>query len=234
MRIHTNVLTPLDVFEAARISRTQVVWTVQGSRIRTRSIDVSLTGESRRRPNSGKRGAGWSSEYAATWDQWGVFFAVLFDRDPAAVCGAGLKSATYRSRDDFHWQTCDRFRSIGIVSADTPGAFAVNGDDWDGTDPGMRVYRREQGYWPTDYHGDHTFRFGGVPYQQECTKCSAVKRWRLYVPEFDCETTDYALSDCKHWGKPGTECSGPRVGLTPDGVILCEGHYNRQPVLVGV
>jgi hypothetical protein len=47
------------------------------------------------------------------------------------------------------------------------------------------------------------------------------------VPSFDCETYAYALSDCKHWGKPGTECAGPRVGATPSGVILCERHFNQ-------
>lgn len=46
------------------------------------------------------------------------------------------------------------------------------------------------------------------------------------VPDWDTETTAYSLSDCKHWDKPGTECAGPRVGKTRDGVILCERHYN--------
>lgn len=31
--------------------------------------------------------------------------------------------------------------------------------------------------WPTDAHGDHTFRYSGMPYQQQCTKCTAVTRW---------------------------------------------------------
>lgn len=50
---------------------------------------------------------------------------------------------------------------------------------------------------------------------------------RLPVLNWDCETEAYALSDCKHWDKPGTECAGPRVGITDDGVILCERHYNQ-------
>lgn len=48
------------------------------------------------------------------------------------------------------------------------------------------------------------------------------------VPDWDCETTAYALSDCKHWDKPGTECSGPRVGIDRDGVVTCERHYNER------
>lgn len=31
--------------------------------------------------------------------------------------------------------------------------------------------------WPKDSHGDHTWRFAGVPREQACTKCSAVRRF---------------------------------------------------------
>lgn len=49
---------------------------------------------------------------------------------------------------------------------------------------------------------------------------------------FDCETNDYALSDCAWWDQPinrrpwwaKRDCSG-RVGDTEVGVI-CEGHHN--------
>ena len=34
------------------------------------------------------------------------------------------------------------------------------------------------GGFPSDYHGDHTFRYSGIPFQQNCTKCTAVMRWR--------------------------------------------------------
>lgn len=37
---------------------------------------------------------------------------------------------------------------------------------------------RFDGDWPEDAHGDHTFRYSGVPFQQTCTKCSAVTRWQ--------------------------------------------------------
>jgi hypothetical protein len=33
--------------------------------------------------------------------------------------------------------------------------------------------------WPDDAHGDHTFRFAGIPFTQACTKCSAVVRWGI-------------------------------------------------------
>lgn len=177
MRIHTDTLNVIDLFEAARIARADVTYTAQGSKSRDYSFDVHLTGESRRRPNSGKRGAGWSSEHAATWDQWGVFFAVLFDRDPAMFCGTA-KRPTYRDRSHFHWCTDDRFRPYGIVGPDTPGALAVTGDDeYDGTTG--PVYRQEHTYWPDDAHGDHTFRPTGTMGAVACSRCSAVQRWEI-------------------------------------------------------
>jgi hypothetical protein len=174
MRIHSDTLTSLDLFEAARISRTELTYEFHGSRSRTRSVDVHLTGESKRRPND--RGRHLSHEYAATWDQWGVFLAVLFDRDPDMLCGTAKRPA-YADRADFHFKTSDRFRPIGIVTSDSPGAFAVTGDpDYDGTVLGP-VYRQERTYWPADAHGDHTFRFSGMPGTHKCSKCSAVSRW---------------------------------------------------------
>lgn len=40
------------------------------------------------------------------------------------------------------------------------------------------AYRFNVPGFPTDAHGDHTFRWNGVPFQQNCTKCTAVTRWR--------------------------------------------------------
>lgn len=38
--------------------------------------------------------------------------------------------------------------------------------------------RFEGNTWPDDAHGDHTFRYSGTPYVQQCTKCTAVLRWQ--------------------------------------------------------
>lgn len=89
-------------------------------------------------------------DMAATWDQWGVFLAYLYHADRDMVCGT-VKSPVYSGRDDFDYKTDYRF-------------------DYEGN---MNL----TGWWPTDAHGDHTFRFSGVPYQQSCTKCTAVRRW---------------------------------------------------------
>lgn len=134
MRIHANTLTDADVYAAARLARVELAtFTRHGSRSRDHAYEIKLTGESRRRPNGGS----YDNEYAATWDQWGVFLAALFNADASIKCWA------YDGAFDFHQRT---------------------------------MYRFEDG-WPADAHGDHTFRYNGTPYQQECTKCSAIQRW---------------------------------------------------------
>lgn len=146
MKIHSDKITLLDLYAAAEVARVEMEYTRHGSRCRALSFDVRLTGESRRRPNRTL----YSDEYAATWDQWGVFLAVLFDTDPDMLCGSSEKYAAYKDRTDFQVKTNGRFTKIG--------------GGW--TD-----------YWPADAHGDHRFKFVGVPCEQKCTKCSAVQRW---------------------------------------------------------
>lgn len=64
---------------------------------------------------------------------------------------------------------------------------------------------------------------------QKFSRTTSVHQGKTYlIPSWDYETIAYSLSDCKHWGTPGPDCSGPRVGITRDGVILCEKHYNQQ------
>lgn len=140
MRIHTDVLDAPDFNEAARIARvtfTRIDW--KGSRSRNRSVDLILTGESHKMQNGG-------TERAATWDQWGVFLAVLFDKDPS------MTTTYYADADAFARKTADRF-----------GAF----DD---------VRRFVAIGWPNDSHGDHQWDYAGVPGEQACTKCTAIRR----------------------------------------------------------
>lgn len=149
MRIHSDTLRVSDLNEAARIARVDMEFTTHGSRKRDHAFNVNLIGESRRRPNGGNRGAN-SDAYAATWDQWGVFIAALFDVDPNA------SMTYYDGSDDFHYRTAHRFNP-------------------DGND---RSADDRSGYWPADAHGDHRFKYDGIPYEQSCTKCSAVRRWQ--------------------------------------------------------
>ena len=136
MRVHSDTLTHADLLDAARISRTALSVTAHGSRKRDHAFNVTLRGESKRRPNTGSYGA--ADEYAATWDQWGVFIAHLFELDHSA------EMTYYKDAGDFHYRTASRF----------------------------------DGGWPDDAHGDHRFKYDGIPYEQKCVKCSAVIRWQ--------------------------------------------------------
>lgn len=102
---------------------------------------------SARRPNERVS----TGNYAATWDQWGILLALIFDLDPDAKVG-GYKRPYYNGADDFHYQTGARFTDTGVINA---GIMAML----------------------TDFHGDHTWRSGNYYYEQHCTKCSAVRRW---------------------------------------------------------
>jgi hypothetical protein len=148
MRIHTSVTRPT-IIAAARLARVDLVTLEEHeSATHPRAFDVKLQGESRRRPAGGS-----STGYAATWDQWGVFLAAIYAEDYDARCGGTAKRPVYANAGDFDYQTGFRFA-----------------DDSGDVEPGD--------FWPADAHGDHTFRFAGVPFSQQCTKCSAVKRWR--------------------------------------------------------
>lgn len=111
MRFHGN-FTSTDLDTAARIagvtfhSRTE-----HGSRSRTRAWNVRLEG-SGGRTNTGMYGAG---DYnGATWDEWGAFIAALYAIDP------DMHTTAYASRDAFHWQTGDRFRTPGVPANTHP------------------------------------------------------------------------------------------------------------------
>lgn len=188
MRLHTDTLNDFDFYLAARVARVEFSkFSRHGSRSRDHAFDVTLTGESRRRPNAGI-GSGdhiGTDDYAATWDQWGVFLSVLFDLDPS------MTSRYYTDREHFHDRTADRFNPGGILPGrPTREQVETPGHAWSGAfrvpqyanlnDQNLatgHVYRVAGSYWPTDAHGDHTFRFAGVPFEQSCTKCSARQIW---------------------------------------------------------
>lgn len=51
---------------------------------------------------------------------------------------------------------------------------------------------------------------------------------RIAAKQVDWET-DAALDDCVYWPRLDTECAGPRVDMQPDGVCICEKHFNSPP-----
>lgn len=82
-----------------------------GSRTHPRKFAVRLTG-SGYRVNSGNRGAG--DLIGATWDEWGLFLAHVFDADPGARAGA----PPYNGRNHYHAVTGYRFAGQ-VMPADT-------------------------------------------------------------------------------------------------------------------
>lgn len=106
MKLHTDTITQVHLHHAANRagSGVEVTYAKKGSRSKDHAFDVTLTGTSTRRPNSGQRGAG--DDYAATWDEWGMFFAYLYEIDP------GMKCWAYDDADDFHFKTGARFHAL--------------------------------------------------------------------------------------------------------------------------
>ena len=120
MKLHTNTLTAADISDAARLASAAYTTdddvtavrpvaavgvarnSQHGSRSRARAFDVILTGDATHRNNAGPSG-GLDSR-AASWDQWGLFLAVLFDRDPSLTV-----PGVYVDAGHFAWSTGSRF-----------------------------------------------------------------------------------------------------------------------------
>jgi hypothetical protein len=116
MRIHTDQNTWSNLYDAARVARVSFDRSRSfRSSIRESGFDITLEGESRRRPNN----RGSSDGHAATWDQWGVFLGHLFNIDPDMVVGTP-KRPVYASETDFERQTDRRFVA-GIWPEDAHG-----------------------------------------------------------------------------------------------------------------
>ncbi|UTN91447.1 hypothetical protein SEA_OUTIS_84 [Gordonia phage Outis] len=74
-----------------------------GSRTHPRAFDVILSGDASGYHNTGCYGAG--NDYAATYDQWGLFLAGLFARDESVRI-----PQIYHNGEHFHWATGSRYR----------------------------------------------------------------------------------------------------------------------------
>lgn len=114
MRLHVDTIRAQDIYQAAHaLPGVSVDVTTHNSRTRTLAYDVHLTGTSGRRANSGRYGGtSDTDDYAATWDEWGMFLAYLYERDSRMRAGGTAKRPVYRDADDFHWQTQYRFETL--------------------------------------------------------------------------------------------------------------------------
>lgn len=103
MRIHLNLgpsIARATIYSAAANAGVYLErYERHGSRTHTCAVEVILSGDSPHRINSPEFG----HENAASWDQWGIFLAVIYAADPSA------RSWAYSSDEDFHRQTGGRF-----------------------------------------------------------------------------------------------------------------------------
>lgn len=112
MRLHTSrIASQLEIYEATKgLDGVYAEVTAHGSRSKEYAYEVSLEGNGYRK-NTGLYGA--AENFAATWDEWGVVIARLFDLDPDAFWGTA-KRPTYANAEDFHRATGERFRSLEL------------------------------------------------------------------------------------------------------------------------
>lgn len=147
MRIHTD-LHAYDVGQIVRDAKCGAwanVLTDHGTRTAKRgAVELQLAGTSNR-PNAS------NTENAATWDEWGIVLAAIFEADPTAIMGSA-KRPVYADRDDYHWKTGDRFRSLTSSSDD--------------------LYHANH-YWRWDA--------GIMPRGESRCKCGAIRRWTAHA-----------------------------------------------------
>lgn len=112
MKIHTNELMGGDIISAANtIPAPFQCWLTDegfGSRSHDRAYVVRCTGSHKVAPQ------GMPGHKAATYDEWGLFLAELFSRDP------GMKAGNYNGAQDFIAQTKGAYPVAGFDSNGTP------------------------------------------------------------------------------------------------------------------
>lgn len=144
MRIHSDFITATDIHAALskaeelnNVSLHFEVMTSHNSRSRKAAFEVQLgtyskvKGDKRGYKNSGQYGA--SDVYAATWTEWGIFFAELFKIDPAMNAGGKYG---YKNADDYHKQTFGMF----LTAEEFEEAYSI--DPWPYVRKGDRFARR--------------------------------------------------------------------------------------------
>ena len=89
MKLHSDILSDSDIYEAARIAGV-TVWTCERfkARVRKTGWTIYLGGSSPHRSQA-------TQQPAATWDEHGVWMAELYKRDPQ------LRVSFYKTLDHF-------------------------------------------------------------------------------------------------------------------------------------
>lgn len=153
MRLHTNVMEK-DLHDAVRQAGANIQkLTVHRSTVRPHAYEVTLSGDGTRWANDGQYGR---ADYkAASWDQWGIVLAFLYERDPAMIVGSPGRP-TYRDAEHFHAFTTRRY-DVGV------GIYSPNDDR---------------------YHGNHTWNVRDAVhpvhgYLIQACKCGAMRDWSV-------------------------------------------------------
>lgn len=131
MRLHTDVLDHGKVYDIigdlTKQGKITGVWAEHmwhGSRSRAHGFDLRLTADPRkgrrRFTNSGYAGA-TDGEYAATWDEWGIILAALYEADP------NMTGDYYADAEHYHWSTGNRFRDGGPAETHDTHRWAYKG-----------------------------------------------------------------------------------------------------------
>lgn len=111
MRLHTNEVTREQIEAAAAGIADGVTVEIEeyGSKSRNRAFEVVLLG------NGGMNlGYSRSNKRHATWDEWGVLIARLYELDFGAWWGTNSKYPTYENHSDFHVYTQFRFEDLTL------------------------------------------------------------------------------------------------------------------------
>jgi hypothetical protein len=151
MRIHTNATT--EQIRAA-INSVPTVYTERltehRSNTHARAFEINLSG-------SGRHGGQYDNREAksATWDEWGVVMAAIFEADQATRMGGSQRNPVYANASDFHWQTDSRFI--------------------EGMPNDMHVQHKWEWGERSQTTGIYSARCKG----SKGHPCSAVKRWNL-------------------------------------------------------
>ena len=115
MKIHSNTLTAQDIRAAVPdgcylaghyIDDEWATVHLLGSRTRDHAFSVRLSGSSKSTMRS-------LPDKSATWDEWGIFIAAIYERDPDAICGGW-----YSSRQDFIDKTRAEYERVSRYRPD--------------------------------------------------------------------------------------------------------------------
>lgn len=105
MRIWSDTLTRQDFYTAEHKAQANIIeLTEHKARKRGARWEVKLSGDSPYMTAGGRA-------HAATWDQWGIFLAKLFELDPE------MTTQYYRDAAEFHAVTGDRFRTLHVMDS---------------------------------------------------------------------------------------------------------------------